>query len=195
MKTLLLGAAALALLSAPAAAQAPADSLRPNGLEKGATSLLVEVGSASNTIALHHMVGARTSLGVSVAASRTSFDGGSGDDDGADFSAYSAGLHLRHHLSDLSQAIVPFVEVSGSVGRQRNDEQEFSDEARGTLYAATASAGLEWFPVRRVSIGGSAGIRVQRQDVTIVDGAGGEIEQSATSIGTLTSSVQLRLFV
>lgn len=210
MKTLSMTAAALGaavLLALPARAQSAADAdsaAAPNSLRKGAVSFSLEgpwQGSGSSA-GIWKMVGDRTNLGVVVGLGAGTSDREHSEgapSDGTDIDA-SLGVAVRRYANPTGQ-IVPFVsgEVMGYGWRSGVDidDGEASQETYTLGGSVRGGVGVEWFPVRRVSLSGSTGLGLtwtrQHSDS---DGSGisTEITENRFGFSTFSSGIAIQIY-
>ena len=163
----------------PAAAQLP---------ERGAWSL--QLSPAENPrVGAWRMASERTNLGVAVGVgvTRSEQEGG---DEGTSWS-----LTVSPPVKRYAPPVGPFPPyLFGSVplGIQR---EEFGDDAEGSdcTVGAALAGGLDWFPVRGVSVGGHPGFHVvrnaSRSETRFTD-----LESTSTVLGTFGSGLTLHIY-
>lgn len=187
-----LPAAALALAAtlaaAPAAgAQATAGE---NALRPGASSINVGV-SPDPSVGYWRMLSGRTALGVvgSVQAIRDS----AGDDE-LSRTFVTVSPQVKHYHS-TEGAILPYLHgaLLASVADLGSSTPESDD--RRTVLGGTAALGLDWFPVRRVSVGGHAGLGLLRASSSIGGADGDDFESVNWSLQTFTAAIQVQLYL
>ncbi|HST59198.1 MAG TPA: hypothetical protein VLK84_10925 [Longimicrobium sp.] len=212
-------AAAIAVLAlaAPARAQdvpaqdAPADSAPPlpNGLRKGAWSLSFVapgysgLGGETAEFGVWEMVGPRTNVGVTLdlsVAGQSRETSGANDQTTA-YTRLGLGLNARRYLA-TSRSVVPYVHgrVFGRVGFDRRDDvgSGFEENVRSLGAGADAGVGVEWFPVRQVSLSGHTGVRFSSFNYTSEVTTPEQEERESTSregiFQTFTSALSLRIY-
>lgn len=178
---------AAGLVAAPAAAQ---EETGGNALRPGATSVNVGV-SPDATVGFWRMLSGRTALGVSgsVQGIRSEYGG----------SELSRTLLVvspqvkQYRATD--GAILPYLhgavfasvtDLGGSSGAAGDDQS--------TVLGATAALGLDWFPVRRVSLGGHAGLGLLRSSSEF-ERPQGDFRSTSWSLQTFTAAIQVQLFL
>lgn len=201
-------ACAAALLAAPLAAQEETE--RPNALREGAHSLSFTLPQGGGgMLGVWRMVSPRTNLGVGVGVqaqrSETEHDGGEVEVDRWELALE---LAARRYVS-TARAVAPFLEVGvfGAVARVRAGQEQL-EEASSTQGGLGAGAGVEWFPARSVSVGGSTGARLLYRRSRLgpeveapapADGGptvmhGGEARQTDLVLHTFTSQLAFRIY-
>jgi hypothetical protein len=189
MNKILGGAAALALLSAPLAAQSSA----PNPLAKGATSVTVEAGFDGLAAGAWKMLSDRHNLGLRVAARSADEEHDDGVAGESEVKSVSVGLASRHYLGQRTGSLVPFVELGASVGRRERtildgDPEETVD---ATIAGARGSVGVEWFLSRSVSLGASGSVLGEY----VAEDEEGEATIEEPSSVVVAASLGLRIFL
>ncbi len=214
MHTRLIAAAALAVLAlaAPARAQdAPADSAPPppNGLQKGTWSLSFVApgytgpGGESVEFGVWEMVGPRTNVGVTLdlsVAGQTREASGANDQTNA-YSRLGLGLNVRRYLA-TSRSVVPYLHgrVFGRGGFERRDDvgAGYEETVRSLGAGADAGLGVEWFPVRQVSLSGHTGVRLSSFNYASKLTTPENEERKSTSrdgsFQTFTSALSIRIY-
>lgn len=206
-------AAALLSLAAPARAQAvvvvteSADTLPRSSLRKGTWSLSFALpgDGGSGSVGAWKMVSPRTNLGVFVGltAARVESDVESplGEQEVTDsHTMLEVGVQAKRYVTHADE-VAPFLFGAASMGtvrEDRDDETTFDRQNHVTQGNLAAGAGVEWFPVRRVSVAGYTGFSVHaglsgsQQDLA----AGGEVKYDSTfvSAGTFTSGLSLQIY-
>lgn len=176
-------AAAGLWLASPAAAQLP---------ERGARSLRLSP-NGDTQVGAWKMVSERASLGldVGVALSR---GGVSGDEDG---DRTTLGLTVAPSLKRYGAPLgrfAPYLFGSLPLGLQRAGRGDDADQDGWTVGGALA-AGLDWFPVRGVSLGAHAGLQASYMSRSFGGAAGQPDVEDATSIfGTFGSGMGLHIY-
>jgi hypothetical protein len=206
-------AAALLSLAAPARAQEVvlvtegAEALPRNSLQKGAWSLSFALPGSDRdgTLGAWKMVGPRTNLGVFVGVGAIRSDGETDTPAGEretteTRTSLDVGVQARRYVTDPAD-VAPFLFGAVSVGtsrQERDDESAYDSRMSGTQAGLSAGVGVEWFPVRRVSISGQTGFTV---NAGLSDGAqglpdGGEATYDGTfmGVGTFTSGLTLQIY-
>jgi opacity protein-like surface antigen len=192
------------LAAAPVRAQdAAPDTIPRTSLQKGAWSLSFDPpvygGLGTGSLGAWKMVGQRTNLGVSVRAHTRLTDSRS---DSVTLGENSAGVELgldaRRYLAPARE-VTPFA-TGGVFAFYAEYDQNFGTSVgERHLYGTgvSAGAGLEWFPVRRVSFAGHTGVRL---NVNIGESAirTGNGERNARERGlefaTFTSRLSLQVY-
>ncbi|HEV2736792.1 MAG TPA: outer membrane beta-barrel protein, partial [Longimicrobiaceae bacterium] len=203
--TALLALLLLATVHAAAVAQeAPAG---PNALRKGAWSLSFDlpVGPGSGEelgagLGVWRMVSGRTNLGVDLDAQyhRTGAEDGAGGEREREFARARLALAARRYL-DTGRAVAPFLagRVGAGIFREATDGDDLpgSIAGRGWSVDASGGAGVEWFPVRGVSVSGSTGVGIDFERSRAPAGPEpGDAETTGFSIGTFTTRLGFRIY-
>lgn len=183
-------AAALALAAglaaaAPAAAQEGAGD---NALRPGASSINVGV-SPDVSVGFWRMVSGRTALGLS--GSLQGIRATQGSDETSRTLAIVSPQVKRYRSTD--GAILPY--LHGALLAGVTDFGGDSDENRSTMLGATAALGLDWFPVRRVGLGGHAGLGLMRSWSETDNAVVQDYERSSWTLQTFTAAIQVQLFL
>lgn len=95
-------------------------------------------------------------------------------------------------------AILPYLHgsVFTSVVDFGDSSSSGSNDDRSTLLGGRAGLGLDWFPVRRISLGGHAGLALQRRSSEIERSQGGDdLESTSWLLQTFTAAIQVQLFL
>lgn len=173
-------AAAGLLLAPEASAQMP---------QRGARSLqLSAVGR--NEVGLWRMLSERTNVGLGVGiglARRETEDSAVGEQ-----TAWNVSLvpSLKRYGATVGRfAPYLFASLPLSLAGQSRDEAEGS----GLGIGAAGAVGLDWFPVRNVSVGSHAGLQVNRQSSEHQSGTI-ESESTQTVLGTFSSGFTLHIY-
>lgn len=200
-------AAALLLHAVPAAAQdtIPADTTPRNGLRKGAWSIEFElpgygVGGERFGFGVWEMVGARTNLGLTLGinVSGRETEGGSGDQTNAVTSA-EVGVRAKRYLR-TDRPVAPYLLAGAFVNGMysRRDYSGYEETARGLGAGVQAAVGVEWFPVRYMSVAGHTGARLgvdrTSAEVDRPDGAHDEYDDTGGYFRTFTSALTVKLY-
>ena len=170
-------------LPATAAAQLP---------ERGARSLqLSPVGDTQ--VGVWKMVPERANLGVDVAVALTRVgNGGDGGDD-LSFVGFTAAPSLKRYGAPLGR-FAPYLFASVPLGLQRGELGGDADQDGWTVGGALA-AGLDWLPVRGVSLGAHAGVRASYGSSSFGRPAGQpDVEDATTTFGTFGSGLSLHIY-
>jgi hypothetical protein len=191
-QTIRLSAAALALAAGLAAApRAQAQQgAGDNALRPGATSITLGV-AADPSVGIWTMPSGRTAVGIvgSVQGIRSSF----GDTESDQTLLVIAPQVKRYGSTD--GAILPY--LHGSVFASLTEFEGRSPGAtsggRFTAVGATAGVGLDWFPVRRVGLGGHAGLGLTRSEADPLQA--GEDETTTWRLQTFTAAIQVQLYL
>lgn len=211
----LAAAAALLSLALPARAQevrvdtaaavyVTADTTPRTSLQKGTWSLSFAApgyGSGERAeFGVWEMVGARTNLGlalgVTVIGAET--ESGSGESSLAETDV-DLGIALKRYVMEPRE-VTPFLLGSVAVGGRydRRESPQYDETIRGTNASVRAAVGVEWFPVRRVSLSGQTGFGVfaGRAEVEqeMPDGTRHETETSQVSFQSFTSALSLHIY-
>jgi opacity protein-like surface antigen len=197
-------AAVCALLAAaPVRAQEAAQDTAPRtSLQKGAWSLAFDLPIAvggSSRLGAWKMVGARTNLGVSLEVQTRDADGRRDSATANEqYHAVELGVEARRYLSPADE-VTPFATagVFGFIGRRAQEAGATRGETSYRGAAVHAGAGVEWFPVRRVSLAGHTGVRLNVYDGEITarhNDVETEGEDSAIDFTTFTSRLSLQIY-
>lgn len=208
--------AAILSLAAPARAQdvvvtttvaAAADTLPRIPLQKGARSLSLgsPLSGGSGELGAWKMVGDRTNLGLGLGVYVLDTDAGVDGPDGErelseTRTAFTLSVNGRRYLGE-PRLVTPFVfgGVTAGIVRIERKETGFNDQgSRGFETGARAGFGVEWFPLRNVSLAGHTGLSVNRSstdgDYTLPDGEEVDAEASSLSVNSFTSGVSLQIW-
>lgn len=177
-------AAGLAAAS-PAAAQEGAGD---NPLRPGASSINVGV-SPDVSVGFWRMVSGRTALGLS--GSVQGIRNTQGDSELSRTMVVVSPRVKRYRSTE--GAILPY--LHGALLAGVTDFGGGSSEDRSTLLGATAALGLDWFPVRRVGLGGHAGLGLTRTWSEIDNPVVGDLERSSWTLQTFTAAIQVQLYL
>jgi hypothetical protein len=207
-------AAALLSLAAPAHAQdvvaaapAPADSISGNSLQKGTWSLsfMLPGGGGSGAVGAWKMISPRTNLGVfaGLTVNRSESDVGTplGEREVTDSrTLLDVGVQAKRYVIDRDE-VAPFLFGSASIGtarETREDETTYDVRNRVAQGTLTAGAGVEWFPVRRVSVAGYTGLSVHAglsdSEQGLSDGGDVTYDTTFLGAGTFTSGLTLQIY-
>lgn len=184
------------------AQEAAQDTVPRTSLQKGAWSLAFDLPigvGGSSQLGAWKMVGARTNLGVSLELQTRDVDARRDSATaGEQYHAVELGVEARRYLSPAEE-VTPFATagVFGFIGRR---EQEAGATRGETTYRGVgvhAGVGVEWFPVRRVSLAGHTGVRLNVYDGEMTaryNGVESEGEDSALDFTTFTSRLSLQIY-
>lgn len=184
--------AAAGLLLATGAAAQEAAREETNGLERPGTSIEVGAGAGA-LVGVWQRVSPRVSLGVQVSAytSRSELESDVIDRD-ARQSGVSVGPALKVY-GGPGGAFLPYGFASAFLefGESREEingggeREEDLDGVGGEL-----GVGIDWFPVRRVSIGGHVGVEAHRQSRPSDD----DDVNRFTIFNTVSSGIRVQLY-
>lgn len=206
--------AALLLLAVPARAQDAAtaadttatDTLPRTSLQKGSWSLSFAPPGYSGSgerseFGVWEMVGARTNLGLTLAVavygSESEID--SGGETTMASTLVDVGVSVKRYVM-APRDVTPFVLGSAALGGrfERREADEFTETIRGMNVGARAAVGVEWFPVRRMSLSGQTGFGFQtgRYDTEqeFPDDTRREGELRSVSFNSFTSALSLHIY-
>lgn len=194
-------AAALALCASAAHAQSSADpdSLF-NPLRKGARSLsfTAPLDGGTGEAGIWRMVDDKTNVGILVGlgAARSNLDvDDAGSIDNTQLNL-SIGVGVRRYGNPYGQ-VSPYVMsaayVFGSQQTQGPDDAEI--KVRNLGVGARGGLGVEWFPVRRVSIAGETGARLQLNRQTVDrDDEDDDATSTGLNLSTFTSGLSVQIY-
>jgi hypothetical protein len=211
----LAAAAALLSLALPARAQevrvdtaalvyAAADSTWRTSLQKGTWSLSFAApgyGAGERAeFGAWEMVGARTNLGLTlgVGVIGAEVETGGGEWNVAETDV-DLGIAVKRYVMEPRE-VTPFLLGSVAVGGRydRRESPQYDETIRSTSAAVRAAVGVEWFPVRRVSLSGQTGFGLfaGRSDVETEtpDGTRQKAETSQVSFQSFTSALSLHIY-
>jgi hypothetical protein len=204
-RTTFLALLLLAAVHAPAATQQTVSGR--NSLRRGAWSLSfdlpVGLGSGEELgagLGAWRMVSDRTNLGAALDAEyhRTGAEDGAGGEREREFARARLGLAARRYL-DTGRAVAPF--LAGRVGAGLSREAVDGDDLPGSIVGrgwsvdASGGAGVEWFPVRGVSVFGSTGVGIDfERSRTPAGPEPGDVETTGFSVGTFTTQLGFRIY-
>jgi hypothetical protein len=199
-------AAVCALLAAaPVRAQEAAPDTTPRtSLQKGAWSLSFDVpaygaNAGSGSFGGWKMVGERTNLGlivgIQVSNRDESMDGSEYD---RETTWLNSGLHLRRYVGTIGE-VTPFLAagINGYAGRSTNRQGTTSAEVRVFGAGVQGGVGVEWFPVRRVSVAGHTGAQIgifASDDEVETETGPREGTQHTLDATTFTSRLSLQIY-
>lgn len=209
IRSALLSAAAAALLALPAAAQdtIPADTAAPrNGLRDGARSLQFDLPSYGGSVAtgafgVWQMVGARTNLGITLGISANVRDRDYDDAEQSDRGTYlQLGLAAKRYAS-TDGPVAPFAlgrVFAYSSRLEREADVGFRDEQKILGGGVEGGLGVEWFPVRHLSVGGYTGVSVGGESLNgeteRPNEPRREYDESGAFFRTFTSTLSVHLY-
>ncbi|HEX2081678.1 MAG TPA: hypothetical protein VHG08_28500 [Longimicrobium sp.] len=206
MRTLSLSAAAAALLlSAPAHAQdAAADTIPRTSLQKGTWSLSflapVYGGGGTGEFGVWEMVGSRTNVGLGLGVSVGGIDVEGDRDQTEALTAVSVGLNVRRYLV-APREVTPYLQGTASIGgsyQRREDSSGYEFEDRGVDGGLSAAVGVEWFPVRRMSVAGHTGFGIHtrrfEQHQEAPDGTEFDQDGSSLHVRSFTTALTLHIY-
>ncbi|HEY0024897.1 MAG TPA: hypothetical protein VGB24_18425 [Longimicrobium sp.] len=199
-------AAVCALLAAaPVRAQeAAADTTPRTSLQKGAWSLSFDVpaygaNAGSGSFGGWKMVGERTNLGLVVGIHVYDRDDStSALDYDQESSSLSVGLHTRRYVGTIRD-VTPFLAAGIDTYAGRSSNRQGSTSVESQVYGASAQGGVgvEWFPVRRISLAGHTGaqVRVFKSDDEVQTDTGPRGgNQRTLDVATFTSRLSLQIY-
>lgn len=198
-------AAVCALLAAaPVRAQEAApDTIPRTSLQKGAWSLSFNPpaygGLGMGSLAAWKMVGERTNLGVSVGAhARLTESRGDSLTVRENIAGVELGLQARQYVAPARE-VTPFATGGVFAFFTEYDQAYGNTVSERHLYGAgvSAGAGLEWFPLRRVSFAGHTGVRlnVHTGELTSHSGSGQrDARERGLEFATFTSRLSLQIY-
>lgn len=191
-QTIRLSAAALALAAGLAAAPGAGaqQGAGDNALRPGATSISMGI-AADPSVGFWTMPSGRTALGIvgSVQGIRSSL----GDVE-SDQTLLVLSPQVKRYRSTQG-AILPYLHgsVFASLTEFEGRSPGGTSGGRFTAVGATAGVGLDWFPVRRVGLGGHAGLGLTRSEADPVQA---EVAGMTTwLLQTFTAAIQVQLYL
>lgn len=193
-QTIRLSAAALALAAGLAAApRARAqEAAGDNALRPGATSITVGI-DPNASVGFWTMPSGRTALGVvgSVQGFRTSLGGSETQQTQLVLSP-----QLKRYRSTHG-AILPYLHgsVFASLADFESRNPSGSGEGRLRAVGASAAVGLDWFPARRVALGGHAGLGLSRTRSEAGQEGAADFETTTWLLQTFTAAIQVQLYL
>lgn len=203
-----IAAAALLSLSVPAHGQdAATDTVPRTSLREGAWSLSFAVpgyntGGGSGELGAWKMVGPRTNLGVTLTASTQRSESSGGEFEATDRRTdLNLNLNVKRYVMQPAE-VTPFLLVGAGIGHSSQDREVTpagpDQSASGLTGGVRAGVGLEWFPVRRVSISGHTGLTVTgsglESEGEASDGTPVAGEADTFFFGTFTSALSLQIW-
>ncbi len=198
-------AAACALLAAaPVRAQEAAPDTTPRtSLQKGAWSLSFDPpaygGLGTGSLGAWKMVGERTNLGVSVRAhARLAEARRDSITTGENITGVELGLEARRYVAPARE-VTPFATGGVFAFAAEYDQDYGSTIVKQHIYGGgvSAGAGVEWFPLRRVSFAGHTGARLNvHTGESTSRSSGGEHNASDRGLdfATFTSRLSLQIY-
>lgn len=194
---------ALLVASSLGAQDAAPDTIPRTSLQKGAWSLSFDPpvygGLGTGSLGAWKMVGERTNLGVSVRAhTRLSESHSDSTRIGENTAGVELGLDARRYLAPAGE-VTPFATGGVFAFFAEYDQAYGTSVGERHLYGGgvSAGAGLEWFPVRRVSFAGHTGVRLNVHTAELTSRSGGR-ERNARERGlefaTFTSRLSLQVY-
>ena len=189
-----LPAAALALAATLAAAPAARaqEIAGENALRPGASSINLGI-SPEPSVGYWRMLSGRTALGV--VGSAEAIRDSSGDDE-LSRTLLTVSPQVKRYRS-TEGAILPYLHgaLFASVIDLGSSTPGVGGDDRSTVLGGTAAVGLDWFPVRRVSLGGHAGLGLLRAASSIGGADGDDFESVDWSLQTFTAAIQVQLYL
>lgn len=204
MHRIVTAAAVCALLAAaPVRAQEAAPDTTPRtSLQTGAWSLAFDLPMAvggTSRLGAWKMVSPRTNVGVSLLIetrdNETRFDSVTATDKDVHL---ELGVEAKRYFSPAAE-VTPFATggLFGILGRREEDDSGGYDDQRFRGAGVHAGAGVEWFPVRRISLSGHTGVRLitARNELNgRYDGDTREARTEGTAFNTFTSRLSLQIY-
>lgn len=193
------------LAAAPVRAQEAAPDTTPRtSLQKGAWSLSFDAPAYSANLGTGafgawKMVGERTNLGLIVGIQVHDRDEST---DASELdqrsSLLAVGLHARRYSGTIRD-VTPFLAagIDAYAGRSTQSSQNGSIDGRGYGASAQAGVGVEWFPVRRMSLAGHTGaaVRLYTSENEIQTAPGPrESDLRTLEFATFTSRLSLQIY-
>jgi hypothetical protein len=186
LRALVAAVAAGLVCASPAGAQEDAGE---NALRRGASSVMAGVAPEAG-VGFWSMLSDRTAVGLVGGVQRV--ESVSGDSE--------HGIRLLTLSPQVKRywratgPILPYAHGSLSVsGIEFGSGSSSRQESRS--YGAGAAVGLDWFPVRRISVGGHGGVALSRAVLGSRDAQGEEMEISGWSLGTFTTAIRVHLYL
>lgn len=205
----LAAAIAALLLASPARAQdaaAEAETTPRTSLQKGAWSIsfLAPVYGGSGQRAefgAWEMVGPRTNLGLTLRLTVGGSELGNGQQETTQAeTSVGLGANVRQYLA-RPRDVTPYVHAAASVAgdyRRREGTGGYEETERGAAGGAEAALGVEWFPVRRMSVSGHTGFTLfaRRWDLHLErpDGEDSDSQGRAMFVNSVTSALTLQIY-
>jgi hypothetical protein len=201
-----LAAAALLSLAVPAHGQ-DTDTVPRTSLREGAWSLSFaapgyNTGGGSGELGAWKMVGPRTNLGFTLIASTQRSESSGGALESTDRRTdVTLNLNVKRYVTEPAE-VTPFALVGAGIGYSTQDREITpggpDQNASGYNGGVRAALGLEWFPVRRVSIAGYTGLAVVasglESESDAPDGTPVPGESDGLFVGTFTSALSLQIW-
>lgn len=194
---------ALLVASSLAAQDAAPDTIPRTSLQKGTWSLAFDPpaygGVGTGSLGAWKMVGERTTLGVSVGAHTRL--GESRSDSltvRENIAGVELGLEARRYVAPARE-VTPFAAGGVFAFVTEYDQAYGNAVAERHLYGAgvSAGAGLEWFPLRRVSFAGHTGVRLNVHAGELTSHSGGgqrNARERGLQLATFTSRLSLQIY-
>lgn len=212
-----MAAAVLPCIAVPARSQQPAtaadtalaavaDTTPRTSLQKGAWSLSFvppgyESAGERAEFGVWEMVGARTNLGLTlgVAVDGSDTEGDGGDDTDAATSV-TLGASVKRYVV-APREVTPYLLGGASIGgsyNRRDRSDGYDVTSRAVNVGVRAAVGVEWFPVRRVSVSGQTGfsLTATRYEAEARYPDGNETSAEGRSLGfrSFTSGLSLQIW-
>lgn len=217
-RTLAAAAAALLSLALPARAQeagvstdttlsAGADSTPRTSLQKGtwAISFIPPGFSGASERAefgAWEMVGARTNLGLTLAIAVFGVDSESSVSGDASTAStdVTLGINLKRYVAPPRE-VTPYLMGGAFIGgrfERREGPDDYQETIRGMTSSVVGAVGVEWFPVRRVSLSGQTGfgLRIGRSttEQVLPDDTEHDVESRLVGFTSFTSALSLQIY-
>lgn len=186
----------------------PADTAPRTSLQKGSWSLSFVPpgyggGGERAEFGAWEMVGARTNLGLTLAVS---VYGSEGEYNGGAATATQAstfvelGMDVRRYVM-APREVTPFLLGGAAIGgrfERRDASNGYDETTRGMNATLRAAAGVEWFPVRRLSISGQTGFSLTAGRFSMEQDAPESppvsSESSSLGVRSFTSALTLQIY-
>jgi hypothetical protein len=192
------------LAAAPGRAQEAApDTTTRTSLQKGAWSLSFDPpvygGGGSGGLGAWKMVGERTNLGVGVQINARSTETRRDSSSTAEItSGVRLAIEARRYVAPARE-VTPFATggVFGFVATYDHDSGSGEGEQRVYGAGVSAGAGVEWFPVRRVSFAGHTGVQLDAhrgQSSSSYPGGQRKARERGLQLATFTSRLSLQIY-
>lgn len=185
-------AATLALALSLAAASTARAQDAAAGPERGRTSISVTAQS-SPVVGIWTRLSDRTDVGLNVGLAYARF--GIEDDDQSE-RLVRVEPALKRYLG-ARDGFAPYARVAlfGELGEEEQEEEGTTFTVEQRSFGGSAAFGVDWFPARRISIGGHVGLSAGVQDFSAsASEFDAEVEGDGLFAGTFSSGLVVHLY-
>jgi hypothetical protein len=145
--------------------------------------------NGGSTVGYALRLGQRLDLGVEGALNRS-------EEDDVAYRAYAVRTLLKGYVGPLEGPMAPYWVLGFSGTWSSRDLPTTGDAITDRALGGFAGVGLDWFPTRRVSVGGHIGFQASALKGTfpeLLPGMSGD-EETGSDLRTISSGVRLQLY-